>query len=280
MKKVLVTGSTGKVGSAVVETLANVGVPVIAATRSPQNLPARNGVEAVRFDYADPETYLAPLVNADRVFLMEPQPQIGPADTTMIPFVQAAITHGCKIVLLSSASVAFQPEPLGEVEKAVQDAKEYVILRANWFMDNFHTWWADGIKYGHVLALPAGEGRTPFVDARDVGAAAAAALQRGDVSGKTLMLTGPQALMHAEVAAILSEAAGVEIHYQNLPEAAFAETLLQAGLPPEYVAYIGSLFRLTREGVFENPTYDLEWLTGSKPRTLQEYAADYHEAWQ
>lgn len=280
MKKTLVTGSTGKVGSVVVDTLADAGHPVAAATRSLQNVSARDGVKAVRFDYADAATYQAALADADRVFLMEPQPPVGPADTTMIPFVQAAIGHGCKIALLSSASVGFQQEPLSRVEEAVWSAKEYVILRANWFMDNFHTWWAEGIKFGHVLPLPAGDARTPFIDARDVGAAAAAALQRDDVNGKTLMVSGRQSLRHAEAASVLAEAAGVEIQYQNLSESAFTETLTQAGLPLEYVLYIVSLFRLTRDGVFECPTTDLEWLIGRKARTLQEYAADYREAWQ
>ena len=32
--------------------------------------------------------------------------------------------------------------------------------------------------------------------------------------------------------------------------------------------------------VFERPTNDVEWLIGRKARTLQEYAADYKEAWQ
>ena len=280
MKKALVTGSTGKVGSVVVETLADAGVPVAAATRSPQNVPARYGVKAVRFDYADAATYQAVLAGVDRVFLMEPQPPVGSADTTMIPFVQAAIAHGCKVVLLSSASVSFQQEPLAAVEEAVRGAKEYVILRANWFMDNFHTWWAEGIKYGHVLPLPAGDARTPFVDARDVGAAAAASLQRGDANGKTLTLTGNQSLTHTDAARVLSDAAGVAIEYQDLPEASFAETLAQAGLPPGYIAYILSLFQLTRNRVFEDPTNDLEWLIGRKAHTLQEYAADYREAWQ
>jgi len=280
MNKTLVTGSTGKVGSVAVDVLAKDGVPVIAATRSPQNVPVRRGIEVVRFDYADPATYQTVLTDVDCVFLMEPQPPAGPADIVMIPFAENAIARGCKIVLLSSASVGFQPEPLSRVEETVLKARDHVILRPNWFMDNFHTWWAEEIKYAHTLSLPAGNAATPFIDARDVGAAVAAALQRDDANGKTLMLTGPQALTHVEAAAVLAEAAGLAIQYQDVPEQAFADTLSQAGLPPEYVHYILSLFRLTRQGVFQRPANDLEWLIGRKARTLKEYATDYREAWQ
>jgi uncharacterized protein YbjT (DUF2867 family) len=280
MNKTLVTGSTGKVGSVVMDVLARDGVPVIAATRSPQNVAVRSCVEVARFDYADSATYQTVLTDVDRVFLMEPQPAAGPAHMIMIPFAERAIAHGCKIVLLSSASVAFQPEPLGRVEETVLEARDCVILRANWFMDNFHTWWAEEIKYAHKLSLPAGHAATPFIDARDVGAAVAAALQRDEANGKTLVLTGSQALTHVEAAAVLGEAASLTIQYQDVPEQAFAETLSQAGLPSEYVRYIVSLFRLTRQGVFERPTNDLEWLIGRRARTLKEYATDYREAWQ
>jgi hypothetical protein len=77
-----------------------------------------------------------------------------------------------------------------------------------------------------------------------------------------------------------AEAASLTIQYQDVPEQAFAETLSQAGLPSEYVRYIVSLFRLTRLGVFERPTNDLEWLIGRRARTLKEYATHYREAWQ
>ena len=42
-------------------------------------------------------------------------------------------------------------------------------------MDNFHTFWLAGIKHGE-LALPAGDARTSFIDARDIADSAVAAL--------------------------------------------------------------------------------------------------------
>jgi len=277
--KTLVTGSTGKVGAAVVEALVLAGQTVRAACRNPQNAAAMDGVEAVRFDYGDPATFAEALKDVDRVFLMEPQPAAGPADEVMLPMVKAALQRGCKIVLLSSASVGLQQEPLGRVEQAVQKAARWVIVRANWFMDNFHTWWAEPIKYNSMLPLPAGDALTPFIDARDVGSAAAAALWREDVNGEVFHLTGPEALRYDSAAAQLGEAIQSEVRYVPMDDDEFAKTLSQAGLPDEYVAYILSLFRLTRTGGLSQPTQDFERLTGRTPRSLREYAADYRDMW-
>lgn len=278
--KTLVTGSTGKVGAAVVETLVIAGQAVRAASRNPENIAAMDGVKAVRFDYGKPATFAEALKDVDRVFLMEPQPAVGPADEVMLPLVEAALQRGCKIVLLSSASVGLQREPLSRVEEAVQKAGRWVIVRANWFMDNFHTWWAEPIKYNGILPLPAGDALTPFIDARDVGAAAAAALMREDVNGKVFLLTGPEALRYDRAAAVLGQAIQSEVRYVPMEDDAFAETLSQAGLPEEYVAYILSLFRLTRTGRLSQPTQDFESLTGKTARSLRKYAADYREMWQ
>lgn len=278
--KTLVTGSTGKVGAAVVETLALAGQTVCAASRNPQNVAAMDGVKAVHFDYGNPAIFAEALKDVDRVFLMEPQPAAGPADEVMLPMVEAALQRECKIVLLSSASVGLQQEPLGSVEEAVQKAARWVIVRANWFMDNFHTWWAEPIKYNGILPLPAGDALTPFIDARDVGAAAAASLMREDVNGKVFLLTGPEALRYDSAAAVLGEAIQSEVRYVPMEDDEFAKTLSQAGLPEEYVAYILSLFRLTRTGRLSQPTQDFEWLTGKTPRSLREYAVDYREMWQ
>lgn len=278
--KTLVTGSTGKVGAAVVETLVIAGQAVRAASRNLENVAAMDGVEAVRFDYGNPATFAEALKDVDRVFLMEPQPAAGPADEVMLPLVEAALQRGCKIVLLSSASVGLQREPLSRVEEAVQKAARWVIVRANWFMDNFHTWWAEPIKYNRILPLPAGDALTPFIDARDVGAAAAAALMREDVNGKVFLLTGPEALGYDSAAAVLGQAIQSEVRYVPMEDDEFAKTLSQAGLPEEYVVYILSLFRLTRSGRLSHPTQDFERLTGKTLRSLREYAAEYREMWQ
>src|SRR5688572_19696955 len=97
MHKILVIGSSGNVGRALVEELAKNGNPVRAATRNPSQLKAPIGVEAVRFDYADPGTFAAALEGSDRVFL-NPPPDPSP-HKVMIPFLEVATRDKRKVVL-------------------------------------------------------------------------------------------------------------------------------------------------------------------------------------
>jgi uncharacterized protein YbjT (DUF2867 family) len=282
MKEILITGSSGKVGSAVVRELAPAGETVRAATRNAASVTVTAGVEPVHFDYTDTSTFANALAGADRVFLLEPQPPLGiAADRLMIPLVKVAADARCKIVLLSSASVAYDDsEPLRAVELAVErSGRPFVILRANWFMDNFHTLWRDPIREAGLLPLPAGEAKSAFIDTRDVGAAVAVALRNNRFDGRILTITGPEPLSYAEAGAALGRATGREIRYVPIDDASFSKSLLDAGLPPDFVEYVTGLFRLTRQGISAKVTTDAEMLMGCKPRTLDEYARDHREAW-
>jgi uncharacterized protein YbjT (DUF2867 family) len=279
VKQILVTGSTGKVGSTVVEWSLRAGEKVRAASRSPESNKTPPGAEAVQFDYAVTSTFAPALEGVDRVFLMEPQPSPGPADTVMLPFAKVVIERGYKVVLLSSASVAYQQEPLSKVEEAVKQTDQHIILRPNWFMDNFHTWWGEPIKYDRVLPLPAGDAYSPFIDVRDVGAAAAGALRSDAADGKTFTLTGPESLSYAEAAAVIGQAIGAEVRYVPIDDESFVRTLLDAGLPQASADYVVGLFQLTRSRVMDAVNNDVELLTGKKPHSLREYAALHRGVW-
>jgi uncharacterized protein YbjT (DUF2867 family) len=82
-----------------------------------------------------------------------------------------------------------------------------------------------------TICLPWGNGKASLVDTRDIAAVAAEALTSDGHEGKTYTLTGPAALGIAEVASILSEVAGREINYVDVPESAARDGMLQAGLP-------------------------------------------------
>src|SRR5438876_96356 len=76
-----------------------------------------------------------------------------------------------------------------------------------------------------VLPAAMQEGRIAMVDARDVAAVAVAALTAPGHAGQTYVITGPEALSHAMVAAILSEAAGRPIVYRDIALDAFRAQL-------------------------------------------------------
>jgi len=275
MNTILVTGSSGKVGRVVVEELKQVGEQVRTATRNPV------GPDAVELDWNNPATFQPALAGVNRVFLMSPSSEPAPKDF-LLPFLAQAADGRRKIVLMSEGTTDVdETAPMRPVETAVQSCgSPYVILRPNWFMDNFHTYWLEPIRQAGILPLPAEDSRSAFIDARDVGAAAAAVLRTDRFDGQALNLTGPAAISCTEAAVLLSQACGRSIQYVPVDDESFMTSLLQAGLPQPVADHIATLFRITRQGGASQVTGNFQDLTGHSPRDLRQYAQDYAESWR
>ena len=279
MSKTLVIGSTGNVGGALIQELAQAGEAVRAATRNPSRFDGGSGVEPVGFDYADRGTFSTALEGANRVFMIGP-PEPAP-DRVMIPFLQEATRHDRKIVLMTAMGTDLDENaPLRKVELALEKpGAPFVILRPNWFMDNFHTIWLPPIQQSGVIPLPAADARTSLIDARDIAAAAAAVLRTDRFDGGAFTLTGPEALSYTEAAGILSAAAEREIRYVAMDDEPFVQSLVDAGVPAELANYLAMLFGFVRQGAAAAISGSVEELTGRAPRTLAQYARDHAAAW-
>jgi uncharacterized protein YbjT (DUF2867 family) len=270
-KTILVLGATGNVGRPLVKALLAKGETVRAASRSGKPV---EGAEGVVFDYADPASFGPAFDGVDRVYLMLPAGYVA-AKELLLPVVEAAVARGVKIVFQSVFGVeADDSIPYRQVEIAIETSGvPYVILRPNWFSDNFHTYWKAGVDHG-MIAVPAADGQSSFIDVRDIAESAAAALTTDRFDNSAFNLTGPAALGYAEAAAILSKTVGHPVAYQPAEDDAFIALLTGAGVSADYAAMLTSIFYPVRQGWTAVVTGDVETLTGRKPRSVAAYAAD------
>ncbi|MCP2154487.1 SDR family oxidoreductase [Agrobacterium tumefaciens] len=270
--KILVIGSTGTIGTPLVKALLAKGESVKAASRTGK---AAEGAEGVRFDYTDASTYTDAFDGVDRLFLILAGGRLDAIDA-LTPVVEEAARRNVKIVFLSVFGVdADDSIPYRQVElKIIASGAPYVILRPNWFADNFHTYWKAGIEHGQI-AVPAGEGKSSFIDVRDIADSAASALTSTDFDNKAFNLTGPKALSYGEAAAIISQAIGKPVGYSAVSDDVFIGILTGAGVPKDYAAFLASIFYPVREGWTSAVTGDVETLTGHAPRSLETYVADH-----
>lgn len=273
--KILVLGATGTVGRHVVDGLLAKGEAVKAASRAGKPVAAAEGVA---FDYARPGTFGPALEGVDRAYVLLASGYVD-SKGLLLPVIEAAAARKVKVVLQSVIGVdADDSIPYRQVEIALEKSgTPYVILRPNWFSDNFHTFWKPGIDHGQI-ALPAAEGKSSFIDARDIAASGVAVLTSSSFDGKAFNLTGPEALSYAEAAAILSEAIGKPLTYNAVSDEAFIEMLTGAGVPAGYASFLASIFYPVRQNWTAVVTGDVETLTGKAPRSLKTYAADYAAA--
>lgn len=276
----LVTGGTGKTGRLVVDRLAAGTTPVRVASRTPATgLP--DGATAVRFDWDDPSTHDASLDGVDTAYLVAPALVLDPSPV-MLPFVERARAAGVQRMVLLSANGAEQAPPdfgLNAVQGALAGSgAEWAVLRPTWFLQNLtEGFLAPGIAHG-VLAFPGGTGRNAWIDTRDIADVAVAALH-GKADGD-LLLTGPELLSFADLAAEVSRASGIEVRYVDQPPEELAAVLQRAGFPDDYAGLMLQLAGAIRDGHAEQLVTTVQDVTGRPGRTLRQFADDNADAWR
>jgi uncharacterized protein YbjT (DUF2867 family) len=271
--KILVIGATGNVGAPLVAELLRRGEKVKAASRSAATR-FPSGAEAVRVDLADPTTLEPALAGVDRIYALSPAGNIDPL-TPLTPLIEAAAARGIKVVLQTAIGVdADDNIPFRRLELLLErSGAPYVILRPNWFADNFATYWGAGVRDGEIR-LPAGEGRTSFIDTRDIAASAAGALTSSKHDGTAFVLTGPQAFSYAEAAELLSDALGRRISYRAVDGKTFVAETAAAGVPQDYAELLAAIFYPVAQGWDAAVTEAVETLSGKPPRSLQSSIQD------
>ncbi|MFG2395706.1 NAD(P)H-binding protein [Streptomyces lydicus] len=267
----LVIGATGTTGSRTTAQLIAAGHRVKAASRRATPLP---GAEPVRFDWYNPATFGDALTGTDRVYLVPPVGDPDPA-AVMLPFLQQARAAGVRrAVLLSSSAIPEGGPAVGAVHQALPGLfDEWAVLRPSWFMQNFtgtHTH-ADSIREHGVILTAAGAGRVGFIDADDIAAVAVRALTDGPSPDTDLVLTGPEALSHDDIAAIVTQTTGRPVTHRPLTYDDLHHRLA-AVMPPEFATMLADMDRAIAGGAEDRITDSVQRVTGRPPHGFRTVA--------
>ncbi|NAZ81719.1 NAD(P)H-binding protein [Kineococcus sp. R8] len=288
----LVTGATGTIGRTLTRSLVEAGVPFRVMCRRPEQVDefTANGIEAVRGDLTDPAGVRAALSGCEQLFLLPPAgPGMG---EQAIGAIDAAREAGVHHVVKVSASDAAPGSP---VPWAADHARADAHLRASglaWtvlspacFMSNLLPV-APLVRRG-VLPGTSGRGATPWIDDRDVAAAAARVLRDPETRGGTgrdgreYRLTGTPPLSFPDVAAALTAELGHRVRYVHLPGPVLLLGLRAAGSSSwaarGLVAQFAAVVRHGLDGV-RTTSGDLGDLLGRAPTDLAAYVRDHRHA--
>ncbi|WP_224449937.1 SDR family oxidoreductase [Haloprofundus salilacus] len=276
-KAVLVTGATGTVGRHVVSTLSDRPATVRVGLRNPDASSRRvpETADVVEFDFEKPEAWGSTLANVDGLFLVRP-PTVDAE--TVGRFAEAAARVGvAHIVYLSTLGAERNVLiPHHRIEKRIMATEaDYTLLRASFFMQNFlEVHRADIVEHNQIF-VPAGDGKTSFVDARDLGEAGATVLTERGHENHAYDLTGSEAVGYTEVAAVFTRVLDRQITYPKPSLLEFGVRMRRRGNSLAFIALMGGIYTTARLGLAARVTDDTSRILGREPRKMRTFVEEY-----
>jgi uncharacterized protein YbjT (DUF2867 family) len=288
---ILVTGSTGTIGSLVVRGLAAQGASVRALTRDPGKASFPEGVTAVKGDMTDIPSMRTALKDVDTLFLLNAvaADEVTQAIGTLSLAREAGIRRIVYLSVLNSDVYTDVPHFTGKytVERMIEQFDLPVtVLRPSYFMQN-DAMLRDGLLQQGRYGMPIGNVGVSMVNVRDIAEIAVASLLRraratAPLPREVIEITGPDVLTGDTLATIWSSVLGKPVSQAG--NDLDAHEAFMASLMPSWSAYDLRLMlaRFHADGMLGKPgaVEILTGLLGHPPRRYRDLAAELAKAWQ
>ena len=227
-KKILVTGATGKQGSAVARALLRQGQTVRALARQPEAAAAlaKAGAQIVSGDFNDRSSIESAIRGCDGVFAMSTPFEAGMGGEVRQGTLLADVAKAFNVRHFVYTSVGSAERGTGiphfetkaRIERHIKRlGLSYTILRPVWFMENFGTWLLPGIRKGTLSAPLRPQTELHMLALRDIGEFAAAAFLCPGYINCEIDLAG-DVLSFPQVATMLTHALGHRVAFRQIPD--------------------------------------------------------------
>jgi len=281
MGKILVTGATGHLGTAVVnQLLKNTNANNIVALARDENKAKslkEKGVEVRLGTFDDTASLDNALQGIEKVFL------ISTADPNRFQqhknVVDAAKKTSVKFIAYTGAPLkdlnSMVAKSLFESHFQTEDyikasGLTYAFLRNSIYADMVPIYVGEKV-FETGIRLPAGTGKLPFALRREMGEGIANLLSQSEQhQNKAYDITNTELYSFEDVAKVLSELSDKIITYTNVDVGEFTKMLRERNEPEQFIFIFADLLTDFKNHQFEKATNDLEKLLGRKPATLKE----------
>ncbi|HEX8014421.1 MAG TPA: NAD(P)H-binding protein [Flavobacterium sp.] len=263
-QKILILGGNGKTGRRVTQLLKKVSDAEVY-------IGSRSGIPA--FHWENPESWSEVIEGIDTVYItFQPDLAIPSAPETIQKFTTLATQNGVQKIVLLSGRGEKEAQVCEEIVKST--AKNWTIVRASWFSQNFsESIFLEPILAGYV-AIARAETSEPFTDADDIAAVVTEALLNEKHNGKTYELTGPRLINFKQAVTEIAQITGTEIQFQSLSVDEYIGMLREYQVPEDELWLVNYLFTEVLDGRNSSITNDIEKVLGRKAKDFTDYVKE------
>lgn len=276
---ILITGSTGQLGSAVVQQLLALSARdefAVFARDAAKAAPYATQGLRVRFgNFDDPASLPASFSGVRKLLLISSRTMNRAEQQRQV--VDAAVNAGVKHIIYTGLAV--QDIHTSHVQSLmcshfeteahiVASGVDYTFLRNTMYADAMPeiigpAWRQNGIS------LPGGNGKVPYALRRDMGEATANLLLQSGHEGKTYDITGSAGYSYQDIAEALSQLSAQPIPYRDTDPEAFRQQLQAMGLPEFLIHLTAGTVLDIKDRQYEVHSDALRQLLGREPAALQ-----------
>ncbi|WP_286897248.1 MULTISPECIES: SDR family oxidoreductase [Sphingobacterium] len=281
---ILVTGATGNLGKATIDSLLNRGIApnnITALVRDESKAAElkSKGLQIKLGDYQDLESLKSAFRGVDKLLLVSSSSDIGKRFEQHKNAINAAKESGVGHIIYTSFDMKNLQQSImgGEVRYHAYTA-DYLRQTGIPYTLMNNTMYADMIPFlvgkdilNNGISIPAGDGKTPFLPISEMAEANAVVLTTPGHENKEYIIASETAFSFAEIADLLSDISGKTLAYHQPHVSAYVAQLIQAGLSEDDAAYIARFCGAIARGEFDTNKSDVKRLLGRSPVSLKEF---------
>lgn len=267
----IVTGSSGRLGSRVANRFGAAGTAQRLLVRDPSRALNLQNADVVQAEYADPDAARRALDGGKVLFMVSGSETVDRVDQHRT-FIDAAVDAGVEHIVYTSfygaapdATFTLARDHYATEQHIRASGMDWTFLRDNLYLDMLPLFpGKDGVIRG-----PAGDGRVGAVALDDIADAATAVLtDPGPHEGRTYDLTGPTAITLADAAETMSRATErpITYHPETIDEAYASRA--GYGAPDWQLEAWVSTYTAIAAGEMDGVTDHVQQLTGHPPISL------------
>ncbi|WP_028974346.1 SDR family oxidoreductase [Spirochaeta cellobiosiphila] len=273
-----ITGSTGQLGNFVIKHLLEAGIKpesILPLARSEEKAKTLKelGLTPQYGSYEDKASLVKAFTGADKLLLISSS-EVGKRTDQHKNAINAAKEAGVKQVIYTSITDAdnstsfLAPEHKATEQALKESGLDYVLLRNNWYIENFLQDAQQALETGQLISASNGQSFSPATRS-DYAKAAVKVLTTEGHSKKIYELTGLN-MTYQDMAVSLSKIGNKDIKSVDISLEDMNEGLKKAGLDDNTIWFVMEIQKTINAGNLSPYSKDLETLIGSTPTSFEE----------